>query len=72
MINSTSLINPTFSYSPYKLTLSLDFNKDMVMEVLQVSYNTSLMLEYKNYTFIFTPNIFTVDPENNIAANYLE
>lgn len=70
-LNSTSLTNPTFAYSPSKLDLSYDFTNDMVLLSLEVTYNATLMLQYPNYTFIFTPSAFTVDPQNNVPANFL-
>jgi hypothetical protein len=71
-LNSTALVNPSFSYDGHLLTLSYEFTEDMVLVWLTIVQNATLMLSYTNYTFLFSPSSFQVSPDNNVPANFLD
>lgn len=71
-LNSTALVNSQYSYNKDNLSLSYDFTEDMGFKKLSVIQNTTLMLSYPSYTFLFYPSSFEIVPDNNVPANFMD
>lgn len=44
----------------------------MGMKKVSVIQNTTLMINYPNYTFLFSPSSFEIVPDNNVPVNFMD